>query len=257
MFDIAALHRLEEARQVEGLCEVTEHLRVAGGVACYGGPGSWSNLVTGLGLDGPVTDADLDRIDAFYAGRGVDVRAEVSPYADAALVRQLTARGFVPDRFENLLARELTDDVAVDPPPGIEIRPPRPDEARRFVEVSSSGFRAEGAPIGDADLEVGLRIARHPLVVSVMAVADGEAVAGASAEIRGPIAALFGASTLPAWRGRGIQGALIRFRLREARARGARFATIGSLPGAATERNVARQGFRVVGTRLLLTRPAR
>jgi GNAT superfamily N-acetyltransferase len=248
--------RLEEARQADGLCEITEHLRIAGGAACYGGPGSWANILCGIGLDGPVSDDDLDRIDAFYASRGVDVRAEISPYSDPALPRQLAARGFRADRFENLLARELDGAVAVDPPPGIEIRAVRPGEEALFVEVSSSGFREVGQPISAVELEIGLRMVSHPLVWSVMALSDGVPVAGASAEVRGPVAALFGASTLPEWRGRGIQGALIRARLAEAWARGARIATIGSIPGAPTERNVARQGFRVVCTRFQLVRPA-
>ena len=67
----AEISRLEEARQVEGLREAaTEWISVGGGVACYSGAGSWCNMATGLGMTGPVSDDDLDRLDLFFLSRG-------------------------------------------------------------------------------------------------------------------------------------------------------------------------------------------
>ncbi|MDI1476665.1 GNAT family N-acetyltransferase [Polyangium sp. y55x31] len=251
--------RLEEARQVQGFASIApESIRVAGGIACFAGPGSWCNVVMGIGLAGPVKAEELDQIEAFYAGRGVPIRMELSPYVDAGLLPMLAARKFVLTRFENLLARELAADE--DPlagaalPQGIVVRKVLPDEEERFIEVSSSGFRPEGEPMSDADREVSLRMMKNPRSICVMAWAGDEAVGAGSAEVRGEVAALFGTSVLPAWRRRGIQQALIRARLAEARARGATVATIGSMPGEPTERNVQRVGFRVVCTRVHLER---
>ncbi len=251
--------RLEEARQVEGFASIApENIRVAGGIACFAGPGSWCNLVLGIGLSGPVTLEELDRIETFYAGKGVPIRMELSPYVDPGLLATLAARGFKLVRFENLLARELREDE--DPwagatlPEGIVVRKMEPGEEERFVEVSGSGFRPEGEPMAEADREVSLRMVQNPRTISVMAWAGSDAVGAGSAEVRGEVAALFGTSVLPAYRKRGIQAALIRARLVEARARGATVATIGSLPGEPTERNVQRVGFRVVCTRVHLER---
>jgi len=254
------ISRLEEARQVEGFSQIAPaSIRVAGGIACFAGPASWCNLVCGIGLSGPVSAEDLDRIDAFYHGRGVPVRVELSPYADPSLLSALAARGFVPSRFENLLAREIAPDedlwAGARMPEGIVVRPMKPGEEDVFVEVSSSGFRPEGAPISPADHEVSLKMAKNPRIIAVIAWAGDEAVGAGSAETRGEIAALFGTSVLPAFRRRGIQQALVRARLAEAKARGATLATIGSSPGEPTERNVERLGFRVVSTRLHLERP--
>jgi GNAT superfamily N-acetyltransferase len=251
--------RLEEARQVEGFASIaSESIRVAGGIACFAGPGSFCNVVLGIGLAGPVTAEELDRIEAFYEGKNVPVRIELSPYVDAGLLAQLAARKFVLSRFENLLARELLDgeDLAAGAasPEGIVVRPLAPGEEPRFVEVSSSGFRPEGEPMSEADRAVSLRMVQNPRTISVMAFAGDEAVGAGSAEVRGEVAALFGTSVLSAWRRRGIQQALIRARLVEARSRGATVATIGSLPGEPTERNVQRVGFRVVCTRAHLER---
>ncbi|MRG96500.1 GNAT family N-acetyltransferase [Polyangium spumosum] len=251
--------RLEEARQVEGFASIApESIRVAGGIACFAGPGSFCNVVLGIGLSGPVTAQELDRIEAFYAGKNVPVRVELSPYVDPSLLAMLAARNFVLARFENLLARELASDedlwAGAAPPEGIVVRKVAPGEEARFVEVAGSGFRPEGEPMSAADREVSMRMVKDPRSISVIAWAGGEAVGAGSAEVRGEVAALFGTSVLPAWRRRGIQQALIRARLVEARARGASVATIGSLPGEPTERNVQRVGFRVVCTRVHLER---
>ncbi|MDI1432711.1 MULTISPECIES: GNAT family N-acetyltransferase [Polyangium] len=251
--------RLEEARQVQGFASIApESIRVAGGIACFAGPGSWCNVVVGIGLAGPVSAEELDRIEAFYAGRGVPIRMELSPYVDAGLLAMLTARRFVLTRFENLLARDLSADedslAGAALPEGIVVRKVAPGEEDRFVDVSSSGFRPEGEPMSEADRQVSLAMVKEPRSISVMAWAGDEAVGAGSAEVRGEVAALFGTSVLPAWRKRGIQQALIRARLAEARARGATVATIGSMPGEPTERNVQRVGFRVVCTRVHLER---
>jgi GNAT superfamily N-acetyltransferase len=60
---------------------------------------------------------------------------------------------------------------------------------------------------------------------------------------------------LPEFRRRGIQQALIAARLNYAAARGARLATIGSKPGAGTERNVRRMGFATAYTKPVMVRP--
>jgi GNAT superfamily N-acetyltransferase len=63
-------------------------------------------------------------------------------------------------------------------------------------------------------------------------------------------ALLAGASTVPAWRGRGAQGALLGARLRHAAALGCDVAMMGALPGSASQRNAERQGFRIAYTRM-------
>lgn len=69
------------------------------------------------------------------------------------------------------------------------------------------------------------------------------------------VCALFGLSLLPEFRRRGIQQALIAARLNSASVRGARLATIGSKPGAETERNVRRMGFATAYTKPVMVRP--
>lgn len=249
--------RLEADRQIAAFKEIApEWIDVADGVACYAGPGSWCNRVMGLGLRGPVSDEALDQLDAFYEGRDGHEAVELWPYGDPSLGPRLARRGFQFKQFENLLARPLDpgEDLSAPLPPGLEVRPIRPGEEELFVRVAHSGFHPDQAEIPAIDLELGLRIARSPIVVSVLALVNGVAAGAGSAEVRGPVASLFGASVLPAFRRRGLQGALLRARLQQAQARGAVLASIGSLPGEPTERNTARLGFRVAFTGVHLER---
>lgn len=58
-----------------------------------------------------------------------------------------------------------------------------------------------------------------------------------------------------AHRGRGIQAALLRERLRRAWEGGCEYAAISATPGSTSARNIERQGFRLAYTRLSLEKP--
>ena len=49
-------------------------LMVAGGCAAYVGAGSPFNQATGVGMNGPVTEADFDGLESFYRSRASAVR---------------------------------------------------------------------------------------------------------------------------------------------------------------------------------------
>src|SRR5712691_2058958 len=59
---------------------------VAGGQAVYAGVESPLTQAVGLGLHGPVMDADVDAMEEFYRSRGAPVNIEVCPLADASLL---------------------------------------------------------------------------------------------------------------------------------------------------------------------------
>lgn len=261
MLDLHDALVAETRRQQRGLVAVAvEHVELLGGVAAWAGPGSWANQAVGIGLDGPVVDEELDALVAFYAERGAEARAEVLPVAHPTLVQGLSTRGFGIVRFENLWFRALPEgeDLWASLPggrPRAELREVRPGEEGLFVEVSGSGFVPPGERMSDADREVGLRMVRHPGVISVLAFVDGVAAGAGSCAADADRAGLFGTSVLPAFRRRGLQSALIVDRMERLRARGARVVCIESEPGHATERNARRLGFELGGTKVLLRRP--
>ena len=254
--------RAEEPRQARSTAEVArEHASLGGGTACYDSPGSWANQACALGLDGPVPEAELDALVAFYVSRGAEPKVELCPFADKSVIRGLAARGFAVQEFENVLARPLTslregDLGPGDPAEGLEISLVSPaDDATLCLaaEVASSGFRPEGLPMTDDELALALRVARHPRSHTFLALIDGEPAGAASMEVDGELAVLFGATVLPPFRRRGVQQALIGARLAHGLARGAALGVIHSRPGIPTERNAIRLGFQVAYTKVLLS----
>ena len=70
------------------------------------------------------------------------------------------------------------------------------------------------------------------------------------------VAQLGGACTLPEWRKRGAQRALLEHRLRFGAEQGCDLAMMGALPGSASQRNAEREGFRIAYTRIKWRLPA-
>ena len=74
--------------------------------------------------------------------------------------------------------------------------------------------------------------------------------------MRGGLATLFADGTMLGFRGAGLQGALIRERLRSAVEEGCDLATASTLPGSVSQRNYERNGFQVAYTKTILVRDA-
>ena len=260
-----AIAQLEEARQAVGTAEIArEAEEIAGGWMAYTGPGSWSNQACGFALQGPITDAELDRLVEFYTTRGVEPQIEVCPFADASLLKGLVARGFQPREFESVLARELTEgeDLRAAHPHGwpaelelVRVDPADEDLLRCFVEMSTLGFRPPDEPVDELMFELSANMVRHPRCESYLARWEGVDVGGGMVEFAPPIACLIGTSVAEPFRRRGIQAALMLKRLEHARERDCSLAIIHSRPGISTERNAQRLGFFGAYTKIVMAKP--
>jgi hypothetical protein len=83
----------------------------------------------------------------------------------------------------------------------------------------------------------------------------GAEPAGAGALwIDGEVAALFSTATRTPFRRRGVHGALLHARLAAAIAAGCEWATVQTVPGSDSQRNVERHGFAVAYTKPTLAR---
>lgn len=261
MIDLIDVCRLEEARQAKAISEIAVHWRpCAGGVLSRGEPRAYINMGCCLGLSGPVTTDEVEEMIQWFIPHGIQPQLEVTPFADPSLVHALAARGFHVRSFERVLFRELTEDPlpTVPAPAGLVLHRVNPrDEAdcREHVGVVLAGFTPPGQTPAPDMFELAMKTVRHPRAVSVSAMLDGRCVGGGGLEVAGDIAAIFGASVAPEYRRRGIQQALLAWRLREARAAGATLATIGSRPAMPTERNVRRMGFQVAYDKVAMIRP--
>ena len=231
---------------------------IGGGVAVYYGPGSPFSQAQGLGLDGPVSDAELDRLDAFFLGRGVASSVEVATLADPALWPALSARGYRVAETTHVLVRP------VDGPDGGDFAPTSAasfvvdraggDDRGTFDRTMLRGFFEEPAEPPPGVAEVISAWQSIPDASGWLARVDGRPAGGALLLVDGATALFAGDATVPAFRRLGVQRALIRARLVEARRVGCDLAASCTQPGTVSQRNFERLGFRVVYARVLMVR---
>jgi GNAT superfamily N-acetyltransferase len=227
---------------------------VAGGRAVYAGPGSPLSEAKAMGLHGPVTDADLDRLEAFYFKRREPCRVFVCPLADASLAECLGRRGYRLVGFESFLAMALdAGTIEPQPPSGIEIRPADPGTADLYASVVAPNFAGPEGPTDEHhDLIAAMFGMEH--AHAFLAYVDGQPAGGGAILMHQRVALLAGAATLPPYRNRGIHAALHHARLALARRSGCDLAAQSALPGSTSHRNAERRGLRVAYTRAVLAR---
>jgi ribosomal protein S18 acetylase RimI-like enzyme len=269
--DIELARRIESA-ECRLVCEIGQVLvaggrdafvvPMAGGAGVFGGPDSPFNKLVGLGFDGTPEPSALDQVEKAFSARGVTVRAEVSSLADPALLAALSARGYSLVGFEDVLGRTL-DDL----PPGgstgaVHVRELPASDVRTYIDVVVTGFLApdsQGVPGNESfprdTLEsLFLDVFEAPGYHHFLAMLDGAAAGGAAVRVDRGLAQLAGAATLPDWRRRGVQSALLDERLRWAAARGCDLAVVTTLPGSKSQQNVLRRGFERLYTRAVMVK---
>ena len=151
---------------------------VAGGLAVFAGAGSPLSETKAMGLHGPVSDADLDRIENIFFSRGEPSRVVVCPLADPSLVEGLGRRGYRLSHFENILAMPLdASNAETASTPGIEVRPISLDEGDLYARVVAPNFVAPGEPV-DEMIDMALTMVGVEQAVSFLAWIDGEPAGG-------------------------------------------------------------------------------
>jgi hypothetical protein len=261
--DHALSARLEAAAaaQIEDLARVVAErlpergaavLEVAGGRASFVAPDISISRAVGLGMRGPVSTADVDALEHFYRSRLSQARILVSPFAHASLFAQLGERGFRLVWLDSVLVRHLDGGERSAASDGIEVRLVRPGEAAAWLEASLIGL----APPGEAPCTIRAPIFSaafdQPSVAYFFALIDGVIAGTAATYFHGGAARLFAGSTLPAHRGRGVQGALIQARLAHAARAGADLVFAEAEAGSTSQRNLERSGLAMVYSQALM-----
>ena len=230
--------------------------QICGGHMIFAGLGSPVGRATGLGLDRPFTPEVLDQVEAFYRSHGAPAQVDVCPLHEPELFEVIKQRGYALAELNNVLFRRLRiEEDPPPPPPGVRIRRGRPEEAPTLAAIVARCFAEYGPPPEgfEAMLLPNYQFAGS---ISFVASVDGRAV-GVGAGLLIPehkIVALFGAGTLPEFRGRGIQTALLGFRTHLAAQEGCEFAVIVTRGGTTSQRNAERVGFRVAYSKATLVK---
>jgi N-acetylglutamate synthase-like GNAT family acetyltransferase len=256
------------ASVVEGIGARRANLRtliqpISGGVSVYAGPNSPMNKVIGLGLEGPVDLDALEEIEREWRARDEAVRIELSILADPSIPVTLSERGYHVHGFENVLARPLEAELAIDDPQGVTIERLRKEDERTWIDIAVTAFThldGTGSTADDSGQLAGVEevmsdFLTAPGLRTYLARLDGRPVGEGALCLAGDnIALLAGAGTLPDARGRGVQKALLRHRLADARETGADLAVVVTAPGTRSQENVMRRGFILLYTRIILVK---
>ncbi|KAJ5234687.1 uncharacterized protein N7469_003855 [Penicillium citrinum] len=278
------IHHIEEAhilhlsRQVEVFMQLLPRDNIgyhpvgSGGVSYLTKPnlGQQINCTLGLGMKGLVTETDLENLEALHDDADLTPSILLCPYADQSALQALAMRNYVLDSFLNIYARSLHDiQVEVDPymsfsedltfgPDMIVSRTPANDDVTSsFIHASVAGFKDDGRSV-DVLASLAETAALRRDTILYFGKIDGQiAGVGAMALMEtkyGKVAHLYIDSTVPSFRGRGVQSALIRARLNDAKSLGYDFATIHCLPSIGTGRNAEKEGFGLAFTKTMLTK---
>ncbi len=244
---------------------VPEELAASLGLRVYrvGGASVWltrgidddfANGVVALGVTQPATRASVGAILEPFRAASLPCAVDLSPIAQPAhLPRWLRARGLTTVTRDVRCWRPVDDPptVAADAP----IRVIGPEHAARFVDLSLTGFPA-GRPLAPGlAAQVGRPEWRHYLVF------DGDtAVAAAALFVHEDTAWLGWAYTLPAYRGRGMQSALLARRIADAGALGCTLVVADTTEDTPERpnpsyRNMLRLGFEHAYTKLIYRTP--
>ncbi len=221
---------------------------VEGTWAMFDGVGSPCTQTFGFGLFSTPLDAQLNVLEAFFATRQCGGMHEVSPLADPSTLVLLGARGYTPRELSSVMHQPI-DGSAVSPSaPDVQVRVATPDEITIWAHVSALGWSVD-PELGDFMRDIGTVMGHSRHTVCFLAEIDGTIAATGAIAMHDGVALMAGASTLPAFRGRGAQNALLQARIAYAAAHGCDLAQMTAQPGSSSQRNAERQGFRIAYTR--------
>ena len=188
--ELARRIQLAEAQAAVAGAETMKRLRpnvgaavesIAGGFAIYCGADSPTTQAVGIGLDGPVSEEEFDRLENFYRSRSEPVRVETCPLADASLIGHFGKRGYRVTEFSNVMALPLNGRQGLqkqsEPPRGLVIEQVDHGQIDLWTLTVSQGFAEKGSVIPEI-VEVMKMFALSLGVECYLARVDGKVAGG-------------------------------------------------------------------------------
>jgi GNAT superfamily N-acetyltransferase len=261
---LSELARAAASRLGRGEVVVAE---IGGGVAVYTGHDSPANKLAGLGFADPPSPAELEDVEDAFALRHATLQVEFASLGDPAIPRMLSKRGYELIGFENVLGLHLDPTrLQAHDDPSVTVQHAGAGDTTTWMDAVATGFLHPDAFDGPPSHESYGRDAIERIFADTFATPsferfiarlDGVVAGGASLRIHEGVAQLAGGATLPQYRLRGVQSALLHHRLLEATQRGCDVAVVTTQPGSKSTENAQRFGFSVLYVRAILVRGTR
>jgi len=202
----------------------------------------------GIGIFEELTAVTLDEIEAFFRDRGAPVFHEVSPFAGAEAYALLCERGYRPVELSNVVYQTVTEPTPSETR-GVTVRVAGPAEASLWGDISTRGWTHDHPEFAGFLSEVSEIYTARKHTVCFLAELDGVPGAAGALCLHEGVALFAGSATVPELRRRGLQGALLRERMRYAFAHGCDLAMMAAMPGSNSQRNAERAGSSIAYTR--------
>jgi len=211
------------------------------------GPDDLWSRVFAPGFDGEISAAELDEAEAWYAAHGKPAKIDLSPIADRSLHELCFERGYRIAHSDSVFLARPAPGAQIE---GIDVR--IADDPIAWAKLAGDAFAAGGPP---EDLHDGLNeklsiLAQQPGATPVTAFIDDDPAGGALLVVMSGVALLHAGATVPEFRRRGVQAALIRERIAMARDAGCDLVCAQTDPrNMASARNVMRAGLELATVR--------
>jgi GNAT superfamily N-acetyltransferase len=225
-----------------------EWIECAGAYAIFDTVDSPATQTFGFGLFEKATPAALDALERFFAVRGAHVDHEVSPLVGAATLELLCERNYRPFEITSVMYRAIEAPGAA-PPSDLRVRMIEESEAALWGDISARGWSSEHPEYFDFLTATAAILTARKNSPCFIAEIDGKSAAAGALSIHEGVALFAGAATLPEFRRRGLQTALLHERLRYAFECGCDLAMMCAEPGGESQRNAQRRGFQIAYTR--------
>lgn len=232
----------------------------AGGWLAFSGTDVPLTRAIGVGTAGRVSENDVDTVESFYRSRNSPVRIAVSERTDPSLREVLRSRGYNSDDFMQNWWIPLESTVTPTLSPDIEVVSAGVSEAESWVRAVAAGFAEVDLPIDEAKIPkrvldtfycLGFADGAQPFFAKHKGVIVGGGVLHVTAET----AFVRTTSCRIEHRNKGVQRALLAFRLDAAAKAGCRFAFSSTDKPGPSSRNLRTFGFNALSTSFTMSLP--
>ncbi|MFT6398242.1 MAG: GNAT superfamily N-acetyltransferase [Bradymonadia bacterium] len=217
---------------------------LAGGYAVLAGKGLFVNRAVGVAMQEEMRAKDFGRLEQASATVGVPSAIEITPLTSPGVIRTARDRGYRPATTRTVFAQNLGWAESTEAGRFV-VRTVDGSELVCWQKLAACAFGATASvarQASDTYAAVSFELQEDQLLIASI---GGEDVACASLTIRGGIATLGGMGTVPEFRRRGAQLALIRVRLALAIDQGCSWATSSAVTDG-SKRNLVRAGFEPI-----------
>ncbi|WP_417899753.1 GNAT family N-acetyltransferase [Bacillus haimaensis] len=248
--EIDALHsRLSAIQDIEGNPMGVEMKRFGNATAfsCKNIPGPAFNTVKGLNSE---DEGFLEEILDFYRQKEIPVRFELTPaHTSTELLHQLHRLGFYQNDFHTTLFMPISE-VSTSEDDSLSIRKMEKHEASTYADIYVQGFQMP-AFLKDGVAQNNAVLFDHDRWTFYLASVNGEPAGIGVVFIKDRIATLAAAATLPSFRSRGIQRALIQQRIHQAFREECSLVVGQAKFGSVSQNNMERAGMRIGYTKAI------